>query len=76
MGPTAITLAPVPDKRDVTRLLMAVLVVLAAVVSCSPTTAADPAIVNTRAGAVRGHVDDEVRVFSAIPYAATPVGPR
>lgn len=76
MGPTAITLAPVPDKRDVTRLLMAVLVVLAAVVSCSPTTAADPAIVNTRAGAVRGHVDDEVRVFSAIPYAAPPVGPR
>lgn len=59
-----------------TRLLLAVLMLLAAVVACSPTTAADPTIVNTRAGAVRGHIDDEVRVFTAIPYAAPPLGPR
>lgn len=59
-----------------TRLLVAVLVVLAAAVSCSPTKAADPTIVTTRAGAVRGHIDDQVRVFAAIPYAAPPVGPR
>lgn len=45
-----------------TRLLLAVLMLLAAVVACSPTTAADPTIVDTRAGAVRGHIDDEVRV--------------
>lgn len=60
--------------RDMTRLLLVVLVVLASV-SCSP-KAVDPTIVNTSAGAVRGHVDDEVRVFKAIPYAAPPVGPR
>lgn len=58
------------------RLLLAAVVVLTAVVSCSPTQAADPAIVNTRAGALRGHVDDEVRVFTGIPYAAPPVGAR
>ncbi|EUA66666.1 carboxylesterase family protein [Mycobacteroides abscessus subsp. bolletii 1513] len=56
-----------------TRLLVAVSVVLAAAVSCSPTKAADPTIVTTRAGAVRGHIDDQVRVFAAIPYAAPPV---
>ncbi|MBB4853051.1 para-nitrobenzyl esterase [Mycobacteroides chelonae] len=65
-----------PQKRDMTRLLLVVLVLLAAVIACSPTTAADPTIVNTRAGAVRGHIDDEVRVFTGIPYAAPPIGPR
>ncbi|MFA4080330.1 carboxylesterase/lipase family protein [Mycobacteroides salmoniphilum] len=58
------------------RLLVVLVVLVAAVASCSPTTDADPTIVNTRAGAVRGHIDDEVRVFTAIPYAAPPVGPR
>ncbi|SHS95477.1 Probable carboxylesterase [Mycobacteroides abscessus subsp. abscessus] len=76
MGPRTITLARAHQKRNMTRLLVAVLVVLAAAVSCSPTKAADPTIVTTRAGAVRGHIDDQVRVFAAIPYAAPPVGPR
>ncbi len=58
-----------------TRLVLALLVVLASTLSCSP-NAGDPAIVDTAGGAVRGHVDDEVRVFRAIPYAAPPVGPR
>ncbi|MUM18216.1 carboxylesterase family protein [Mycobacterium sp. CBMA271] len=57
-----------------TRLLLVVLVVLASVVSCSPRPVDDPTIVTTGAGAVRGEVDDAVRVFRAIPYAAPPVG--
>ncbi|MCV6978793.1 carboxylesterase family protein [Mycolicibacterium pulveris] len=36
---------------------------------------ADPAVVQTAAGAVRGTISDDHRYFAGIPYAATPVGP-
>lgn len=36
---------------------------------------ADPAVVQTDAGAVRGTVADDHRYFAGIPYAAAPVGP-
>nr|WP_110917352.1 carboxylesterase family protein [Mycolicibacterium holsaticum] len=36
---------------------------------------ADPAVVQTDAGSVRGAVADDHRYFAGIPYAAAPVGP-
>lgn len=35
----------------------------------------DPAVVQTAAGALRGTVADDHRLFAGIPYAAPPVGP-
>jgi para-nitrobenzyl esterase len=42
-----------------------------------PTTsaAADPAVVQTAAGTVRGAVASDHRLFAGIPYAAPPIGP-
>lgn len=68
--------------RRVTTILMAVLLVLA---GCgrgddqpSPSSKAlpaDPAVVQTAMGAVRGLVAPDHRLFAGIPYAAPPVGP-
>jgi para-nitrobenzyl esterase len=47
--------------------------------SATPSTSAqqpsDPAIVQTKSGAVRGLVVPDHRLFAGIPYAAPPVGP-
>ncbi|MBX7432087.1 carboxylesterase family protein [Mycobacterium sp. Y57] len=40
-----------------------------------PPAPADPALVQTVAGTVRGVVGDDHRLFAGIPYAAPPVGP-
>ncbi|MGP4056130.1 carboxylesterase/lipase family protein [Mycobacterium sp. 4D054] len=64
---------------------LAVLALLALLVACGrgdagapgPVTApsGDPAQVPTAAGAVRGTVAEDHRLFAGIPYAAAPVGP-
>ena len=41
----------------------------------TPAPPADPAVVGTTAGPVRGSVQDGYRLFQGIPYAAPPVGP-
>ncbi len=63
---------------------MGVLAVLVVVVSCgrgdaggvdpAERSSADQALVQTRAGALRGVVADDHRLFAGIPYAAPPVG--
>ncbi|MDG4663937.1 carboxylesterase family protein [Mycobacterium sp. 236(2023)] len=40
-----------------------------------PPAPSDPAVVQTAAGAVRGTVAEDHRLFAGIPYAAPPVGP-
>lgn len=42
--------------------------------SPTPVAAADPAVVVTTAGPVRGIVTDDHRLFTGVPYAAPPVG--
>lgn len=63
-------------------LLSAVLLVLAALAGCSiggraavPGPPADPAVVRTAAGSLRGNVAEDYRYFAGIPYAAPPIGP-
>ena len=40
----------------------------------APATSADPAVVTTTNGPVRGAVGDGFRIFQGIPYAAAPTG--
>ncbi|WP_425839283.1 carboxylesterase/lipase family protein [Streptomyces fractus] len=54
-----------------------VIAVLAALLTASPAgaqTAADPSVVSTDKGAVRGNVTDGYRTFKGIPFAAPPTG--
>jgi para-nitrobenzyl esterase len=65
------------NKRRQWPALVAALV--CALVGCSPERSAQPeeltgAIVRTDSGPVHGTVTNEHRIFSAIPYAAAPVG--
>jgi para-nitrobenzyl esterase len=66
-------LATVPAGlvRAATALLAAVLVAT----GCTRAAPADPAVVVTSAGPVRGSVTPDVRIFQGIPYAAAPAGP-
>lgn len=57
-------------------------IVVASIFACSTLSpaafakpAADPAIVKTDKGAVRGAIHDGMREFKGIPYAAPPIGP-
>jgi para-nitrobenzyl esterase len=43
--------------------------------TAAPSQSADPALVQTSAGAVHGTVAHDHRLFAGIPYAAPPVGP-
>jgi para-nitrobenzyl esterase len=60
------------------RWLVALLVAALAVASCGrgeTKTVADPTLVQTSSGAVRGAFSDDHLLFAGIPYAAPPVGP-
>lgn len=52
------------------------IVAVAALALLAPPAAADPAVVHTDKGAVRGTVTDGLRQFQGIPFAAPPVGER
>ena len=67
--------------RRPARLAAAVLVVVALLAGCGRgetariEVPADPGVVRTAAGAVRGTVAADHRQFAGIPYAAPPIGP-
>ena len=68
--------AAVPRRTAV--VVLATLVLLAGCArggGATIETAADPAVVQTASGAVRGTVAVDHRYFAGIPYAAPPVGP-
>jgi para-nitrobenzyl esterase len=44
-------------------------------VAPTPMRAADPSVVQTTSGSVRGLISSDHRLFAGIPYAAPPVGP-
>ncbi len=73
-----------PTVRRIRTAVAAMLSVLALTIGCSSgstvtsspaSTPADPAVVQTAAGAVRGVVAADHRLFAGVPYAAPPVGP-
>jgi para-nitrobenzyl esterase len=51
------------------------LALLAALIALTAAGSADPTIVQTDKGAVRGTIVNGVRVFMGIPFAAPPIGP-
>ena len=73
-----------PSVRRLVRSALALIAVATLALGCArgdgeaPATAAppaDPTVVQTATGAVRGLVAADHRLFAGIPYAAPPVGP-
>ena len=65
---------PVPS-RPVAAVVALAMLVTVLLTGCSPATpraATDPAVVRTTAGAVRGVVSPQLRLFQGVPYAAAP----
>ena len=51
------------------------LIAAALLTAAAPAWAAPPPVVDAPAGAVSGRIEDGVRVFRGLPYAAPPIGP-